>query len=122
MPSDRSLRILYVTSSFGGGTGKHLSLFLKRAISLHIIPSLYILTRNERNKAFIPSIEKKISVYIPPERKWCHISFPIDSDRVRKLSRPLTFSCQKARRVFGYEPVETLEEGISKEVIWLKLL
>ena len=55
-------------------------------------------------------------------RKWCHVSFPIDSDRVRKLSRPLTFSCEKAKRVLGYESVETLEEGISKEVIWFKSL
>ena len=55
-------------------------------------------------------------------RRRCHISFPIDSDRVKKLSRPLTFSCQKAKRVLGYQPVETLEEGISKEVIWLKSL
>jgi len=40
----------------------------------------------------------------------------IDSDRVRKLSRPLTFSCEKAKRVLGYELVETLEEGIRREV------
>ena len=52
-------------------------------------------------------------------RKWGHVPFPIDSDRVRKLSRPLTFSCEKAKRVLGYEPVETLEEGISREVEWL---
>jgi len=51
-------------------------------------------------------------------RKWCHVSFPIDSDRVRKLSHPLTFSCKKAKRVLGYEPVETLKEGIRKEVEW----
>ena len=55
-------------------------------------------------------------------RKWCHISFPIDSDKVRKLSRSLTFSCEKTKRVLGYKPVEMLEEGISKEVIWLKSL
>jgi nucleoside-diphosphate-sugar epimerase len=52
-------------------------------------------------------------------RKWTHIPFPIDSDRVRKLSRPLTFSCEKAKSVFGYEPVETLEEGLRREVEWL---
>jgi len=52
-------------------------------------------------------------------RKWAHVPFPIDSDRVRKLSRPLTFSCEKAKRVFGYEPVEMLEEGIRREVEWL---
>jgi len=39
------------------------------------------------------------------------IELPIDSDRVRKLSRPLTFSCEKAKRVLGYEAVETIEEG-----------
>jgi nucleoside-diphosphate-sugar epimerase len=53
-------------------------------------------------------------------RKWTHIPFPIDSDRVRKLSRPLTFSCEKAKEVLGYEPVEALEEGIRREVEWLK--
>lgn len=52
-------------------------------------------------------------------RKWVRVPFPIDSDRVRKLSRPLTFSCEKAKRVLGYEPVETLEEGLRREVEWL---
>jgi nucleoside-diphosphate-sugar epimerase len=47
------------------------------------------------------------------------IGLPVDSDKVRKLSRSLTFSCEKARRVLGYEPVETLEEGIRREVEWL---
>ena len=47
------------------------------------------------------------------------VELPIDSDRVRKLSRPLTFSCEKAKRVLGYEAVETLEEGIGREVEWL---
>ena len=48
------------------------------------------------------------------------IELPIDSDKVRKLSRPLTFSCEKAKKVLGYEAVETLEEGIRREVEWLK--
>lgn len=52
-------------------------------------------------------------------QKWGHIPFPVNSDRVRKLSRPLTFSCEKARKIFGYEPIETLEEGIRREVEWL---
>ena len=47
-------------------------------------------------------------------------SMPINSSRVRKLSRPLTFSCEKAKQVFRYKPTETLTEGILKEVIWLK--
>jgi len=55
-------------------------------------------------------------------RKWAHVPFPIDSDRVRKLSRPLTFSCEKAKRVLGYESVETLEEGIGREVEWIHRL
>ena len=50
------------------------------------------------------------------------IKAPIDSDKVRKLSRPLTFSCEKATRVLGYEPVETLEEGIRREVEWIRRL
>ena len=53
-------------------------------------------------------------------RKWARVPFPIDSDRVRKLSRPLTFSCEKAKKMLGYAPVETLEEGIRREVEWLK--
>lgn len=53
-------------------------------------------------------------------RKWAHVPFPIYSDRVRKLSRPLTFSCEKAKRVLEYEGVETLGEGIKKEVGWLR--
>jgi nucleoside-diphosphate-sugar epimerase len=47
-------------------------------------------------------------------------SLPIKSDVVRKLSRSLTFSCEKARGVLGYEPVETLEHGILREVEWLR--
>jgi nucleoside-diphosphate-sugar epimerase len=46
-------------------------------------------------------------------------SMPINSGRVRKLSRPLTFSCEKVRRILGYKAVENLQEGISREVEWL---
>ena len=52
-------------------------------------------------------------------RKWARVPFPVDSDRVRKLSRPLTFSCEKAKKVLGYEAVETLEEGIRREIEWM---
>jgi len=45
---------------------------------------------------------------------------PINSATIRKLSRPLTFSCKKARRMLGYSPRESLAEGIRKEVEWLK--
>ena len=55
-------------------------------------------------------------------QKWANFPFPIDSDRVRKLSSSLTFSCEKAKRVLGYEPVETLEEGIRREVEWIHRL
>jgi nucleoside-diphosphate-sugar epimerase len=51
--------------------------------------------------------------------KWTCVPFPIDSDKVRKLSLPLTFSCEKAKKVLGYEPVETLGKGIRREVEWL---
>lgn len=54
--------------------------------------------------------------------KVMRFSLPINSDRVRKLSRPLTFSCEKAKRVLGYEPVETLGEGIKREVDWIRRL
>ena len=52
-------------------------------------------------------------------RKWAHVPFPIDSEKVKKLSRPLTFSCEKAKEILGYKPVETLAEGIRREVDWL---
>ena len=52
--------------------------------------------------------------------KLAHIPFPINSTNVRKLSGFLTFSCEKAKQVLGYEPVETLMEGISREVQWLR--
>ncbi len=48
-----------------------------------------------------------------------HIPFPINTERIRKLSQPLTFSCKKAQTALLYKPVETLEEGIQKEVNWL---
>jgi nucleoside-diphosphate-sugar epimerase len=51
--------------------------------------------------------------------KWTCKPFPIDSSKVRKLSRPLTFSCEKVKKVLGYEPVDTLEKGIRREVEWL---
>jgi nucleoside-diphosphate-sugar epimerase len=47
------------------------------------------------------------------------ISLPIKSDIVKKLSRTLTFSCEKSKKILGYQPVETLERGIRKEVEWL---
>lgn len=55
-------------------------------------------------------------------RKYLYVPVPIDSDRVRKLSRPLTFSCEKAKRVLGYKPVETLEHGLLREAQWLETL
>jgi len=55
-------------------------------------------------------------------KKEAGIVLPIDSDRVRKLSRSLTFSCDKAKEVLGYEAVETLEEGIRREVDWIRRL
>jgi UDP-glucose 4-epimerase len=53
-------------------------------------------------------------------RKLPLVTFPIDSDRVRKLSRPLTFSCEKAKNLLSYAPVESLSEGITKEVEWMR--
>ncbi|HDL01804.1 MAG TPA: NAD-dependent epimerase/dehydratase family protein, partial [candidate division Zixibacteria bacterium] len=48
--------------------------------------------------------------------KTTRISFPVNTPKVMKLSRSLTFSCEKAKRMFGYKPTETLEDGIFKEV------
>jgi len=52
--------------------------------------------------------------------KTIHIPFPINSDKVRKLSRSLIISCDKAQSILGYCSTETLPQGISKEVKWLK--
>ena len=65
---------------------------------------------------FLPEL---IGTFGDAFKKWAHISLPIKSDIVRKLSRPLTFSCEKSKRLLGYEPVETLDAGIRKEVEWL---
>jgi nucleoside-diphosphate-sugar epimerase len=48
------------------------------------------------------------------------IQAPVTSDIVRKLSRPLTFSGERANQLLGYQPVETLENGIYEEVRWLR--
>ena len=47
-------------------------------------------------------------------------NFPLNSDRVSKLSGSLTFSCEKAKRILNYKPIESLSEGINREVEWLK--
>jgi len=52
--------------------------------------------------------------------KSTHVHFPINTAKVMKLSRSLTFSCEKAKRVFAYRPTETLVEGICREVEWLR--
>lgn len=52
--------------------------------------------------------------------KSARMTFPISTAKLMKLSQPLTFSCENARKVLGYEPVETLFEGISREVDWIK--
>jgi UDP-glucose 4-epimerase len=54
--------------------------------------------------------------------KSTHIHFPLNSDKVRKLSHPLTFSCEKAKGILGYKPIETLMQGLSGEIDWLKTI
>jgi nucleoside-diphosphate-sugar epimerase len=49
-----------------------------------------------------------------------NISLPINSNQVKKLTKPLTFSCEKAKQILHYKPMGSLEENISKEVYWLK--
>jgi GlcNAc-P-P-Und epimerase len=48
-----------------------------------------------------------------------HLPVPLTSATVRKLSRPLVFSCEKAKTQLGYIPVESLYEGILNEINWL---
>jgi len=54
--------------------------------------------------------------------KIMRIQMPINSGTVRRLGGRLTFSCDKAKKVLGYEAVETLEEGIRREVEWIRRL
>jgi nucleoside-diphosphate-sugar epimerase len=49
-----------------------------------------------------------------------NISLPMNSNQVQKLTRPLTFSSEKAKQILHYRPTGSLEENISKEVYWLK--
>jgi nucleoside-diphosphate-sugar epimerase len=49
-----------------------------------------------------------------------NISLPMNSNQVKKLTKPLTFSCEKAKQILHYKPIGSLEENISKEVYWLK--
>ncbi|MBW1792432.1 MAG: NAD-dependent epimerase/dehydratase family protein [Deltaproteobacteria bacterium] len=49
-----------------------------------------------------------------------HRPMPINSNRVRKLSRPLTFSCKKIQDILGYQPVRSLQDGIKDEIRWLR--
>ena len=53
--------------------------------------------------------------------KFVPFSFPLNSNRVSKLSGSLTFSCEKAIKILNYTPVESLREGIKREVEWVKL-
>lgn len=46
-------------------------------------------------------------------------SFPLNSDRVRKLSSSLTFSNMKAKQELGYQAQDTLMDGIRREVNWM---
>jgi nucleoside-diphosphate-sugar epimerase len=48
-----------------------------------------------------------------------HRPMPINSDKVRKLSHPLTFSCSKIQETLGYQPVTSIQDGIKDEVRWL---
>ncbi|MBN1183763.1 MAG: NAD-dependent epimerase/dehydratase family protein [Bacteroidales bacterium] len=49
-----------------------------------------------------------------------NVDFPINSSKVKKLSHSLTFSCEKVKQILKFTPDENLQEGISREVEWLK--
>jgi nucleoside-diphosphate-sugar epimerase len=48
------------------------------------------------------------------------VPFTFNTELVRKLSRSLTFSCENAKRILGYKPEESLIDGMTREVEWLK--
>jgi len=52
-------------------------------------------------------------------KKTTGLNVPIDSETVSKLSKSLTFSCEKAERILDYKPVENLSEGLDREVKWI---
>ncbi|OGS45440.1 MAG: hypothetical protein A2539_09935 [Elusimicrobia bacterium RIFOXYD2_FULL_34_15] len=47
-------------------------------------------------------------------------TMPVNSDRVRKLSTPMTLSCTKAKKILNYKAEKTLEEGMRNEIDWLR--
>ena len=46
-------------------------------------------------------------------------TMPVNSDRIRKLSKPMTLSCCKAKKILNYKAEETIEEGIKNEIDWI---
>lgn len=47
-------------------------------------------------------------------------SMPVTTGKIDKLSGSLTFSCDKAKQLFKYHPIFSMDESIFEEVEWLK--
>ena len=65
------------------------------------------------------SLGKSIGIIGDILERLFHLPMPINSDRVRKLSSQLTFSCKKIQGDLGYHPVKSLQDGIKDEIRWL---
>jgi len=86
-----------------------------------LVDTICVALKNDWQPFHVPlSIGRAIGRIGDSIEKLLHLPSPINSDKVRKLSSSLTFSCEKAKQILGYEPKETLIEGILREVEWLK--
>lgn len=65
------------------------------------------------------SFGKSIGIIGDMLEKLFNRPMPINTDKVRKLSHPLTFSCHKIQKTLGYKPFFSLQEGINDEIRWL---
>lgn len=95
---------------------------------------VYLVTDNDDRSVRV-LVETMASSLIPPVRVrtapyapiWCAaaagsmlggvgVRSPITLDALRKLTTPLTFSCELARQTFGYQPVLRFDEAVAAAV------
>lgn len=61
------------------------------------------------NKSFVPSIPKFIAIILAFIGDRIDVNFPINSDKLKKITSTLTFDDSKARKEFGWNPTAVLE-------------
>jgi nucleoside-diphosphate-sugar epimerase len=75
-------------------------------------PSFAELSHNissQINKSFIPNMPKFIANILAKIGDMIGVKFPLDSDKLSKLTSDLTFDDSKARVAFGWNPTPVLE-------------